>query len=141
VEATTVSDSDPIPAVFAPIHQLRNGAKFTDLNIHHFTPEEMVWLCKTILNQSQSSQFYCLEYAQRHNIPCRVYQIMSRGKTSFTFHKIVQLMHKASIIYAIGKAVVMCIAYLIWYCSLSKSLMLLRHINEVGMDKLEDIRI
>jgi hypothetical protein len=68
MEATTVSDSDPIPAVFAPIRQLRNGAKFTDLKMHHFMPEGMVWLRKTILNQDRSSQFCCLEYAQRRNI-------------------------------------------------------------------------
>jgi hypothetical protein len=52
MEATTVSDADPIPAVFAPIRQLRNGPKFADLEMHHFTPEEMIWLCKTIYIES-----------------------------------------------------------------------------------------
>ena len=64
-----MSDADPIPAVFAPIRQLRNGPQFADLEMHHFTPEEMIWLCKTILNESQLSEFRCEEYAQRHNIP------------------------------------------------------------------------
>jgi hypothetical protein len=42
VEATTVPEADPIPAVFAPIRQLRIGAKFSDLDMHHFTPEEII---------------------------------------------------------------------------------------------------
>jgi hypothetical protein len=37
-----VSNADPIPAVFAPIRHLRNGPKFADLEMHHFTPEEMI---------------------------------------------------------------------------------------------------
>jgi hypothetical protein len=57
-----VSDADPIPAVFAPIRHLRNGPKFADLEMHHFTPEEMIWLCKTILNEFQSSEFFITHF-------------------------------------------------------------------------------
>jgi hypothetical protein len=44
-----MSDADSIPAVFTPIWQLRNGAKFDDFRYASFTPEEMIlWPCKTV---------------------------------------------------------------------------------------------
>ena len=49
MEATTMSDADSIPAVFTPIQQLRNAAKFDDFRYASFTPEEMIlWPCNTV---------------------------------------------------------------------------------------------